>query len=302
MLYRCNRSCAIALTNCTRMKPIVPIRPKAHRVLDYFLRALGYGQRGRAENEREHWQDEPKRHSCERKQHIVPGRFGARRTDCSSASRVRAMRASSQARPDSLPTPRNSPRIISFVKPMTFPGGPEQRRHREIQAMQPKHERNGRRCIAQTARDPVASPGRYARYQRIPICARATPCQPAQRQVRDANQQHDRAALIQVCSSTPRKVELRSGMVAVLHGGVGQNSAFMRLAHDPMRLLRLFPARRVCLLCVAACRLPLLEVSCMTTVKVNGANRSVKSPPDTPLLYVLRNELGVMTLETPGWS
>jgi len=52
---------------------------------------------------------------------------------------------------------------------------------------------------------------------------------------------------------------------------------------------------------VAACRLPLLEVSCMTTVKVNGANRSVKSPPDTPLLYVLRNELGVMTLKTPGW-
>jgi len=33
----------------------------------------------------------------------------------------------------------------------------------------------------------------------------------------------------------------------------------------------------------------------MTTVKVNGAQRSVKSPPDTPLLYVLRNELGVMT-------
>ena len=52
---------------------------QAHCVLDYFLRALGYGQRGRAENEREHRQDEPQRHSCERQQHIVPGRFGTRR-------------------------------------------------------------------------------------------------------------------------------------------------------------------------------------------------------------------------------
>jgi isoquinoline 1-oxidoreductase subunit alpha len=33
----------------------------------------------------------------------------------------------------------------------------------------------------------------------------------------------------------------------------------------------------------------------MIKVKVNGADLSVKSAPDTPLLYVLRNELGVMT-------
>ncbi len=33
----------------------------------------------------------------------------------------------------------------------------------------------------------------------------------------------------------------------------------------------------------------------MTTVKVNGAEHSTKSSPDTPLLYALRNELGVMT-------
>jgi len=30
-------------------------------------------------------------------------------------------------------------------------------------------------------------------------------------------------------------------------------------------------------------------------MKVNGATRTVRSSPDTPLLYVLRNELGVMT-------
>jgi isoquinoline 1-oxidoreductase alpha subunit len=33
----------------------------------------------------------------------------------------------------------------------------------------------------------------------------------------------------------------------------------------------------------------------MTTVNVNGTKRDVKSSSDTPLLYVLRNELGVMT-------
>jgi isoquinoline 1-oxidoreductase alpha subunit len=33
----------------------------------------------------------------------------------------------------------------------------------------------------------------------------------------------------------------------------------------------------------------------MTKLKVNGTERSVKASPDTPLLYVLRNELGVMT-------
>ncbi len=33
----------------------------------------------------------------------------------------------------------------------------------------------------------------------------------------------------------------------------------------------------------------------MTTIKVNGADRSIDASPDTPLLYVLRNELGVMT-------
>jgi isoquinoline 1-oxidoreductase alpha subunit len=33
----------------------------------------------------------------------------------------------------------------------------------------------------------------------------------------------------------------------------------------------------------------------MTTLKVNGTEHAVKSSPDTPLLYVLRNELGVMT-------
>ncbi len=33
----------------------------------------------------------------------------------------------------------------------------------------------------------------------------------------------------------------------------------------------------------------------MITLTVNGTKRSVKSSPDTPLLYVLRNELGVMT-------
>jgi nicotinate dehydrogenase subunit B len=33
----------------------------------------------------------------------------------------------------------------------------------------------------------------------------------------------------------------------------------------------------------------------MITLNVNGTRRSVKASPDTPLLYVLRNELGVMT-------
>jgi isoquinoline 1-oxidoreductase alpha subunit len=33
----------------------------------------------------------------------------------------------------------------------------------------------------------------------------------------------------------------------------------------------------------------------MTKLKVNGAEHSVKASADTPLLYVLRNELGVMT-------
>jgi isoquinoline 1-oxidoreductase subunit alpha len=33
----------------------------------------------------------------------------------------------------------------------------------------------------------------------------------------------------------------------------------------------------------------------MTKLKVNGTAHTLKSSPDTPLLYVLRNELGVMT-------
>src|SRR6478672_8643608 len=33
----------------------------------------------------------------------------------------------------------------------------------------------------------------------------------------------------------------------------------------------------------------------MTTLKVNGAEHAVTASPDTPLLYVLRNELGVMS-------
>ena len=33
----------------------------------------------------------------------------------------------------------------------------------------------------------------------------------------------------------------------------------------------------------------------MTKLKVNGTEHAVKSSPDTPLLYVLRDELGVMT-------
>lgn len=33
----------------------------------------------------------------------------------------------------------------------------------------------------------------------------------------------------------------------------------------------------------------------MTSMVVNGEMRTVQSPPDTPLLYVLRNELNVMT-------
>jgi isoquinoline 1-oxidoreductase alpha subunit len=33
----------------------------------------------------------------------------------------------------------------------------------------------------------------------------------------------------------------------------------------------------------------------MVTIVVNGEERTVQSPPDTPLLYVLRNELNVMT-------
>jgi len=33
----------------------------------------------------------------------------------------------------------------------------------------------------------------------------------------------------------------------------------------------------------------------VTKLKVNGTERTVNSSPDTPLLYVLRNELGVMT-------
>ena len=61
------------------MKPIVPIKRQAHGVLDYFLRALGYGQRRRAEDEREHWQNEAQRLTGERQQHVVPARFGARR-------------------------------------------------------------------------------------------------------------------------------------------------------------------------------------------------------------------------------
>jgi isoquinoline 1-oxidoreductase alpha subunit len=31
----------------------------------------------------------------------------------------------------------------------------------------------------------------------------------------------------------------------------------------------------------------------MPTILVNGASREVQSPPDTPLLYVLRNDLGI---------
>jgi isoquinoline 1-oxidoreductase alpha subunit len=37
------------------------------------------------------------------------------------------------------------------------------------------------------------------------------------------------------------------------------------------------------------------EANDMTKLKVNGSERAVTSSPDTPLLYVLRNELGVMT-------
>jgi isoquinoline 1-oxidoreductase alpha subunit len=33
----------------------------------------------------------------------------------------------------------------------------------------------------------------------------------------------------------------------------------------------------------------------MTKIKVNGTEHAVNASPDTPLLYVLRNELGVMT-------
>jgi isoquinoline 1-oxidoreductase alpha subunit len=33
----------------------------------------------------------------------------------------------------------------------------------------------------------------------------------------------------------------------------------------------------------------------MAKLKLNGTQRTVKSAPDTPLLYVLRNELGIMT-------
>ncbi len=33
----------------------------------------------------------------------------------------------------------------------------------------------------------------------------------------------------------------------------------------------------------------------MTTISINGEKREVKASPDTPLLYVLRNELDVMT-------
>ena len=33
----------------------------------------------------------------------------------------------------------------------------------------------------------------------------------------------------------------------------------------------------------------------MLTLKVNGTERTLKSSPDLPLLYALRNELGVMT-------
>jgi aerobic-type carbon monoxide dehydrogenase small subunit (CoxS/CutS family) len=33
----------------------------------------------------------------------------------------------------------------------------------------------------------------------------------------------------------------------------------------------------------------------MTTIKVNGKDRQVSAPDETPLLYVLRNELGVMS-------
>ena len=33
----------------------------------------------------------------------------------------------------------------------------------------------------------------------------------------------------------------------------------------------------------------------MTTITVNGAPREVKAAPETPLLYVLRGELDVMT-------
>jgi isoquinoline 1-oxidoreductase subunit alpha len=33
----------------------------------------------------------------------------------------------------------------------------------------------------------------------------------------------------------------------------------------------------------------------MTKLKVNGTEHTIKSSPDTPLLYVLRNEMGVMT-------
>jgi isoquinoline 1-oxidoreductase alpha subunit len=33
----------------------------------------------------------------------------------------------------------------------------------------------------------------------------------------------------------------------------------------------------------------------MLTIRVNGRNRRVESSPDTPLLYVLRNELGIMS-------
>jgi isoquinoline 1-oxidoreductase alpha subunit len=33
----------------------------------------------------------------------------------------------------------------------------------------------------------------------------------------------------------------------------------------------------------------------MLTIRVNGRNREVESSPETPLLYVLRNELGIMS-------
>lgn len=40
---------------------------------------------------------------------------------------------------------------------------------------------------------------------------------------------------------------------------------------------------------------PPREIRYVTTITVNGQVREVKSSPDTPLLYVLRNELGVLT-------
>jgi hypothetical protein len=76
-------------------------------------------------------------------------------------------------------------------------------------------------CLLQTPRDP-ASVGRFQAQAHPDLCA--TPVNQPSASA-DANQQHDRATRDPGLQFHAEEGRAWSGMVAFLHGGVGQNSA-----------------------------------------------------------------------------